>query len=237
MSVMARGQMGSFRTLFCLFVALATCFGIDGWRVSPLLAIWAAGSGLRLYFRDGQLAFDCVLFGALNAYLAGDALTSYVLRISQELDESMVGWCWFLLARAAIPLAAVGLLSQWQTCYKGSDSKTLPKGVSKWTSQHPPARIFPCQTKHARMFPKRHAFEYSYLQVGFPVIPSGVADDGAEIGLGNGRVLGRWWMRIKAEDYLERGNGALGFYGKLQKYLQSQVRSFHHFILLRRASH
>ncbi|KAF2832612.1 hypothetical protein CC86DRAFT_341260 [Ophiobolus disseminans] len=46
--------------------------------------------------------------------------------------------------------------------------------------------------------------------------------DGTEVGLGEDRLLGCWWMRIKAEDYLERGNDALGFYGKLKKYLQSQ---------------
>ncbi|KAA8623428.1 hypothetical protein A1F94_003522 [Pyrenophora tritici-repentis] len=34
--------------------------------------------------------------------------------------------------------------------------------------------------------------------------------------------LGRWWLRVRAEDYLARGNGHHGFYWKLKTYLQEQ---------------
>ena len=101
--------------------------------------------------------------------------------------------------------------------------KELPPGVRKWSLEFPKARIFPCRTTHARTFPKRHTFQYSYLQCGFPIVPDGTTPDRIDFGLGNDRKLGSWWLHIKADDYLERGNGALGFYGKLQSYLREQV--------------
>ncbi|KAL5121578.1 hypothetical protein ACEQ8H_000650 [Pleosporales sp. CAS-2024a] len=72
------------------------------------------------------------------------------------------------------------------------------------------------------MFPKRHAFEYSYLQCGFPITPAGTRADGTEVGGGVDVKLGRWWMRIRAEDYLTRGLGDIGFYEKLKLYLREQ---------------
>lgn len=218
-----RGHVGFFRPVFCCFVALASCVIVDGWQTSPMLVFWAAAAGARWYLEDDQVTFDCLIFGALNTYLARDGLRTVALRKLEELDASVVGWLWFLASRTAISLTFVGLLSQWQVYRRGAIPKTLPEGLTAWTMPYPPARIFPCQTKHARMFPKRHAFEYSYLQVGFPVVPFGVTAEGSEVGLGEDRLLGRWWMRIRAEDYLERGNGVLGFYGKLKQYLQSQV--------------
>ncbi|KAF1830859.1 hypothetical protein BDW02DRAFT_506587 [Decorospora gaudefroyi] len=72
------------------------------------------------------------------------------------------------------------------------------------------------------MFPKRHAFAYSYLQCGYPIIPNGTTHNGAEFPSGEDRHLGSWWLRARAEDYLERGNGARGFYWKLKTYLKAQ---------------
>ncbi|CAO2650143.1 Nn.00g014350.m01.CDS01 [Neocucurbitaria sp. VM-36] len=72
------------------------------------------------------------------------------------------------------------------------------------------------------MFPKRHAFGYSYLQCGYPIIPVATTAGGTDISDGRDREMGSWWLRVRADDYLERGNGALGFYGKLQMYLRDQ---------------
>ncbi|UPX20063.1 uncharacterized protein EKO05_0010309 [Ascochyta rabiei] len=72
------------------------------------------------------------------------------------------------------------------------------------------------------MFPKRHAFEYSYLQCGFPVIPGGVNADGRDVATGTDQELGSWWLRVRAADYLTRGNRKLGFYGKLQTFMRDQ---------------
>ncbi|KAF1848946.1 uncharacterized protein K460DRAFT_304585 [Cucurbitaria berberidis CBS 394.84] len=72
------------------------------------------------------------------------------------------------------------------------------------------------------MFPKRHAFKYSYLQCGFPIVPTSTTADGTDVSDGRDQELGSWWLRVRANDYLERGNGALGFYGKLKLYLREQ---------------
>ncbi|KAF1939482.1 hypothetical protein EJ02DRAFT_352156 [Clathrospora elynae] len=72
------------------------------------------------------------------------------------------------------------------------------------------------------MFPKRHTFAYSYLQCGYPIVPSGIKYSGFEFSSGEDQVLGKWWLRVRAEDYLERGNGERGFYWKLKSYLKEQ---------------
>ncbi|KAJ4372972.1 hypothetical protein N0V83_003263 [Neocucurbitaria cava] len=72
------------------------------------------------------------------------------------------------------------------------------------------------------MFPKRHTFGYSYLQCGYPIVPVRTTAGGTDISNGLDRELGSWWLRVRADDYLERGNGSLGFYGKLKMYLRDQ---------------
>jgi hypothetical protein len=47
--------------------------------------------------------------------------------------------------------------------------------------------------------------------------------DGTEIGCRHDLHLGSWWLEVRAEDYLSRGNSELGFYGKLKLFLTEQV--------------
>jgi hypothetical protein len=223
MSTTLRGHAGFSRILVFSLIALVSCCLVDGWRISPLTTIWVAGSGVRWYFGDHQVATDSVLFGIANTYLAREGFKGIVPWIWERLDVSLLVGLWLLISRLALPLVVIGLLFLWQTSWKDPASQELPEGCTEWRLPYPKARIFPCSTKHARMFPKRHSFEYSYLQCGFPVIPAGVISDGTEVGLGSDRLLGSWWLRVRAEDYLERGNGTLGFYGKLKMYLRAQV--------------
>ncbi|KAH7383870.1 hypothetical protein BKA66DRAFT_417271 [Pyrenochaeta sp. MPI-SDFR-AT-0127] len=72
------------------------------------------------------------------------------------------------------------------------------------------------------MFPKRHGFGYSYLQCGYPIIPSATRTTVTDAPVARDRELGSWWLRVKASDYLERGNGTVGFYNKLRLYLRGQ---------------
>ncbi|KAI1761642.1 hypothetical protein GGR53DRAFT_524971 [Hypoxylon sp. FL1150] len=85
-----------------------------------------------------------------------------------------------------------------------------------------PARplLFPCRTSHARLFPKKHSFSYSYLLVGIPVGWTGPAGDLISNEEHSTGVKG--WYNIDAADCLERGNGHLGLRGKLDAYLESQ---------------
>ncbi|KAI2618149.1 hypothetical protein GGR54DRAFT_606206 [Hypoxylon sp. NC1633] len=79
--------------------------------------------------------------------------------------------------------------------------------------------LFPCQTTHTRLFPKKHSFSYSYLLVGIPVDWKGVAGGMISNDAHHG-VKG--WYNIDPADYLARGDGQLGLRGKLDAYLESQ---------------
>lgn len=107
--------------------------------------------------------------------------------------------------------------------HDSSSAAKRPEGAREWKLEHPKPLIFPCRTTHARIFPKKHAFGYSYLLCGFPVTPVATTADGLDITDGRDRIKGSWWLRIRAEDYLERGYGALGFYGKLKAFLREHV--------------
>lgn len=87
--------------------------------------------------------------------------------------------------------------------------------------------LFPCRTTHARMFPRKHSFAYSYLLVGVPVGPK----DDSCLSLpmltvdpcSSPRVSKRkGWFHIQGSDYLERGHN-MDLKGKLTQYLRSQV--------------
>ena len=78
--------------------------------------------------------------------------------------------------------------------------------------------ILPCRTTHTRVFPKKHGFSYSYLQVGIPV---GWRGSIASI-LSVDTDTPKTWFNVGAADFLDRGNGQLSLRGKLDAYLKSQ---------------
>ncbi|KAI5859760.1 hypothetical protein GGS23DRAFT_607345 [Durotheca rogersii] len=80
--------------------------------------------------------------------------------------------------------------------------------------------LFPCRTTHARLFPEKHSFAYSYLLVGIPVGWTGVS--GGMVSSGRNPFAVDGWYHVDAADYLERGSGHLGLRGKLHAYLESQ---------------
>jgi hypothetical protein len=231
-----RDRAGGLLSFFlCCFVAIAPRAIVGGWRTVPLLVIWAAGAAKRWRYGDRQVVTDCVVFGIWNVILARMELKNAVFRRLEEYMTVAAG-SWFIVSRLLAPFALLAYFPRWRAYCKPTEQASFEakvlaevrEGLSPWTSQYPKARIFPCQTKHARMFPKRHAFEYSYLQCGFPIIPDGVDPDGRDTNIGSDVQLGRWWLRVKAEDYLNRGNGRFGFYNKLKLYLQEHVQRIQH---------
>jgi len=94
--------------------------------------------------------------------------------------------------------------------------------------------LFPARTTHARMFPTKHSFSYSYLVVGVPVGWQGTAGGMVSVGIDKGWSLSSWlslkpwarrgWYTVNPGDYLERGKAELGLRGKLDAYLVAQVR-------------
>ena len=88
--------------------------------------------------------------------------------------------------------------------------------------------LFPCRTSHTRMFPKKHSFSYSYLFVGIPIGWRGSAGTllSADMESLPWNGWGRWraWFSVESADYLERGDSVHGLRGKLDSYLETQVR-------------
>ena len=220
--------LGSF-LVGCAPVVLL-CAVVDGWRLWPLLAIWIAGYGVRWRHGDRQLSTDCSALGVFYAWFSREHLLEFGLKRWKDIGDLLIGFedspavYAGIALSIAIPLAFLGQYS-WRAYDKRTTAeRVLPECHQevKFDLEVPKPRIFPCQTTHARMFPKRHTFAYSYLQYGLPIVPSGSTYSGFEFPSGEDRVLGTWWLRVRAEDYLERGFGGHGFYWKLKTYLRSQ---------------
>ena len=227
-SAHSRRDLGAF-ALGCAPAMVLPCVVAGGWRIWPLLAIWIGGYGLRWRNGDRQLPTDCAILGVCYAWLergelVGIASKSWnytlgVLSGAEELPTARVA------TTVAVTLALSAAVYPWFT-EKSTIDPAWEESERKrrWRSdvEAPKARIFPCETKHARIFPKRHAFAYSYLQCGYPIVPCEDRYNGMVRPSGMDKYLGRWWLRVRAEDYLARGNGAHGFYWKLKTYLQEQ---------------
>jgi len=209
-------------------IPCAIVFGWSVWPAWPAIALWVVGGGARLRHQDRKVGTDCVIFGILNTLTLRTELV-------QAIWKRWNVWCGIdfvrgmrfpIILSGVVVGAMFGVLVQRRYSKNASIAATageLPEGTERWVLEHPRPWIFPCRTTHARMFPKRHAFGYSYLLCGFPVVPAGIARDGADVGNGMDGVMGSWWLKVRAEDYLARGNGALGFYGKLKAYMREQV--------------
>lgn len=77
--------------------------------------------------------------------------------------------------------------------------------------------IYPCRTTHTRIFPAKHSFSYSYLQVSVPI------DFEGRYGLVSvGSQTARSWFHIQASDHLQRGSSPPSLKEKLTAFLESQ---------------
>ena len=81
--------------------------------------------------------------------------------------------------------------------------------------------IFPGRVSHTRLFPKFHAFSYSYLMVGIPIKPPGKRNSIISVDASGWR--GRGWLCVNSEDHLHRGDDESGIQWKLDQYLLQQV--------------
>ena len=75
---------------------------------------------------------------------------------------------------------------------------------------------------HTRLFPKFHAFSYSYLMVGIPVRAT---SSNWLLSVDSKEWWKRGWLQVQAEDHLGRGNNENGINQKLDQFLESQVRA------------
>lgn len=216
------GREGMLRSYILLCLSIAPPTAGLGWYTWPVLATWVAIGGVRLRYADSKLKQDCLLFGLVNIFLLRGRLHAIIEKSWNELT-SLKDQRSLLATLVTVTLALVIRRAYSKNECRDESPVEISEGLRKWSLDYPKPLIFPCRTTHARVFPKRHAFGYKYLLCGFPIIPAGTATDGTTVGDGKDRRLGNWWLHVKADDYLERGYGGLGFYGKLKKCLRDRV--------------
>jgi hypothetical protein len=93
--------------------------------------------------------------------------------------------------------------------------------------------VFSGRISHTRLFPKFHAFSYSYLMVGIPV-RSFKSNWLLSVDTATSRWWNRGWLRVEPQDHLGRGGDGDGLSRKLDRFLQSQVRLRHFLMALLR---
>jgi hypothetical protein len=154
--------------------------------------------------------------------LAGLSVWHYREIITERIVQLVTPVLWF---GPALLLGVLGLLLVFVIRSLFDHSVTAEFEIGK------PA-LFPCKTTHRRMFPKKHAFAYSYLVAGIPVGWKGSAGGllSAEVPKTNGifrRLVKRsWtWFEVRSEDHLRRGSHERGLRGKLDEFLEQEVRS------------
>ena len=114
----------------------------------------------------------------------------------------------------------------WQALYLGGRAAELNKKIESSLEFSPfKPCLFPCQTSHTRLFPKKHSFSYSYLFAGIPVGWRGSAGSLLSADTESLQDTRRRaaWFHVESADHLERGDSDQGLRGKLDKYLRSQV--------------
>lgn len=219
---MSEGPHGLLTTSI-IFISIAPCTIALSSFSWPFLVLWLLGGWMRWYFGDRDVLKDFVILGITSTLMLRESLVG----IWKELDLSDV------VTRTSFPTMALGVtvplvllgMSYFYRIRKQRPQCTgsISENLAEFDLKAPTSLIFPCQTTHARMFPKRHAFGYSYLLYGIPIAPAGTKPDGTAVTTGKYVSNRPWWMRVRAEDYLERGYGELGFYGKLRMTLREQV--------------
>ncbi|KAI0387049.1 hypothetical protein F5Y04DRAFT_75805 [Hypomontagnella monticulosa] len=167
----------------------------------PVYAVVLRATALCYYFAFGSLG-DAAILAVWFLWTRGPSI----------LQSSKITYSGASLGGIAIATVAFAYFAFVRR-------RSRIKEPSIWNSPGRPL-LFPCRTTHTRLFPKKHSFSYSYLQVGIPVGWTGAA--GGMISNDEHNTGGKGWYSIDATDYLERGNGHLGLRGKLDAYLQSQ---------------
>lgn len=178
--------------------------GVPGW----FSAATAAGVLHMLGFESPVLK-QFVFGGVLAARFHPELVRAWTVKYGLHMLHYAAAACILIVSLRAILSASNVTTSAWT-----GNTKVL---------------LLPCKTTHARLFPKKHSFDYSYLVVGIPVGWEGIAG-GLVSSSSKKQPWYSWsrrgWYHVNPADYLYRGDGHLGLREKLNAYLVSQVRSF-----------
>lgn len=177
------------------------------------LVAWVLIGGVRSVRGDNDIRTDCAIFLTADALVLREGLLSTLKEL--DLRSLAQGWKVTIQLLSLVPLALV--LSQLYKQKRGTThivqrSATSPRTAIAASKPQSTSLIFPCRTSHVRLFPKKHGFDYSYLLLGLPIHEAAAQDT----------KLGKWWMQVRAADYLTRGAGSSGFYNKLRDTLRGQ---------------
>lgn len=165
-------------------------------------------------------ALLAAIYSALSAGLFDAALLAFFAAIQKRhafagiLDSGPV---WEAARGIVIASIFAFLLFQLQQMRRAT--------IETWRWDGPgKVLLFPGRTSHARIYPQKHSFAYSYLTVGIPVGFEGNAGGMVSVETqGKPFRVPKAWFTIDAGDYLERGKSELGLRGKLDEYLRTQV--------------
>jgi hypothetical protein len=235
MKITYYGPYGLFlRFLPCVPSLLPGLIALD-WYTWPFLVLWTACGVLRSHYYDPKIVQDSLIFGAISAFLLRDKLLELPNSTWKEilsLDLTAKPTPLTLVRAFAILLVLAGTIfwihqERVSSKNRSDEFQFPPEFIELIPPDHPKALIYPCRTTHARVFPKNHAFAYSYLLYGIPIFPKVISPDGTRCGVLNDSKEGKWWLQVRAEDYLQRGFGEFGFYEKLKMTLKAQVCCAH----------
>ncbi|KAI9831698.1 MAG: hypothetical protein M1819_004764 [Sarea resinae] len=182
--------------------------------LSPMLKslLFMASWSLKGVYAPATVVEDGVLFifaTIISAFWGGPA---------EELHH--IWHCFYLPYQTQIAVtlgAPVAVYSLW-TAYHGISSlrDAPPSSVEEIPLGRP--LLFPSQTTHVRLFPRKHSFAYSYFVAGIPIGWQGCIRSV----LSAGDVRKRAWFHVNAADYLGRETSVRSLEGKLHAYLESQ---------------
>ncbi|KAI0152934.1 hypothetical protein GGR57DRAFT_492632 [Xylariaceae sp. FL1272] len=168
-----------------------------------MISLWLLRSaGLIYYVCIGNFT-DVVIFIALSVWKIGLG----------RLSLLATDYVW-------ITTQTVVIAALWLTLLRSARDRSSQAVSLRQTGIGRPL-LFPCETTHTRLCPKKHSFTYSYLMVGIPVGWTGVA--GGMISVDELSENRKGWYTINAADYLARGNGHLGLRRKLDQFLTTQA--------------
>jgi hypothetical protein len=211
----------------CLLVSLI----VLEWYAWPFVVLWTVCGVRRCHYYDHRIGQDSFIFATINAFLHRGKLlklSNTIWKTEASLESTAKPTLvTFVRVAAFTILLGTGFwrLRQYRASRENRNSGfPFPLTFTKITlPSHAKPLIFPCRTTHARVFPTKHAFGYSYLLYGIPIVPKFISPDGTRYGVLNDSKKGNWWLQVRAEDYLERGYGEIGFFEKLKMTLKAHV--------------
>jgi len=100
---------------------------------------------------------------------------------------------------------------------KSKESRTESSHEQRIEDQVLPPLLLTSKTTHSRLFPRKHAFSYSYLLVGVPVGIQGRISNVLSVDCPH-----PGWFAVDSVDYLTRSSANLSLAEKLKRYLHTR---------------